>query len=428
MTTATGHQLDTPGDTPVFWQDLRVRWPALPRRARLDILRAAADRVLSLWQGSMDIATLPLDLILSRPKSDSAALSEQLLARLPKPLSVARLLDKLADWHADTRLALSPAEGRFFLRRLLREEAVDTGCLRNTAAEIDDLANTRAQLRAFSLYRSALGGRRTAFSRLNQSMQGFWATDSLISSAELLDAIRRAETDPATQIVKDGARIQVLRANLFGRDALIKRYDLIPLGDKLKYLLRPSRARRAWAAAQALVRLQLPTPEPLGCLELFSAGIPVRSYYICAFLAHAASARSWIEPNFADQPDSLRTGLRRHLLRTLLDLYHHAVYHADTKTTNMLLSNPADPSLRAFFWIDLECVRFGVVPGRHQLVRNLVQLNGSLGLKVSDHDRLRFLHDLARHFPWVTGRGVIRKICAWTRRRLDNERRRQCGS
>ena len=428
MTTATGHQLDTPGDTPVLWQDLRTRWPALHRRARLDILRATADRVLALWQGSVDIATLPIDLVLQRPGSGPAALSDPLLDRIPKPLSVARLIDKLADWHADARLALSPAEGRFFLRRLLRREAVDAGCLRNTAAEIDDLANTRAQLRAFSLYRSALGGQRTALSRMGQSMRGFWDTDRHIGSAELHEAIQRAETDPATQIVKDGARIQVLRANLFGRDALIKRYDLVPLGDKLKYVFRPSRARRAWAAAHTLVRLQLPTPEPLGCLELFRSGIPVRSYYICAFLADAAAARSWIEPHFADQPDSLRTGLRRHLLQTLLDLYHHAVYHADTKTTNMLLSNPTDPARRAFFWIDLECVRFGIVPGRHQLVRNLVQLNGSLGLKVSDHDRLRFLHDLARHHPWVTGRNVIRKICAWTRRRLDNERRRQCGS
>lgn len=428
MTTATGHQLDTPGATPVFWQDLSSRWSTFPRRTRLNHLKSAAGRVRSLWQGSMDITALPLDLLLYQPESGSAAFPEHLLTRLPKPLSVARLLEKLADWHADARLTLAPSEGRFFLRHLLADESIDPGCLRNAAAEIDDMADTQAQIRAFKLYRSALGGQRTAFSRWRQSMRGFWATDPRIKAADLHEAIQRAEADPATQIVKDGARIQVLRANLFGHDALIKRYDLVPLGDRLKYIFRPSRARRAWAAAQALVRLRLPTPEPLGCLEIFRSGIPVRSYYICAFLTDAAAARTWIEPNFVDQPEALRTDFRKHLLRTLLALYRHGVYHADTKTTNMLLSNPMDPARRAFFWIDLECVRFGIVPGRHQLVRNLVQVNGSLGLKVSDHDRLRFLHDLARHYPWVTHKDVIRKICDWTRRRLDNERRRQCGS
>jgi len=420
----TRQQPGTPMPDALSFHDLRARWPSLPRRARLDTLRAAADQAATLWKKGFDISHLSLDLL--SPHFPTAP--ETLLHRHPHPISVARLLDTLAEWHAEARLTLTPGEERFFLRRLLRDEWLDAGCLRDAAAGINDRADTRARLRAASLYRSALGGQRSAFSRWHQPLRGSWSADPHISAAELHAAIERAEADPAVQVVKDGARIRVLRANLFGRDALIKRYDLVPLGDKLKYVFRPSRARRAWAAARTLVRLELPTPEPLGCLEVFRAGIPVRSYYICAFLADAAAARTWIEPHFADQPPALRSEFRRHLMRTLLDLYHHAVYHADTKTTNMLLSSPAGPARRAFFWIDLECVRFGVVPGRHQLVRNLVQLNGSLGLKVADHDRLRFLHDLARWHPWVTGRGVIEKICAWTRRRLDNERRRQCGS
>ena len=119
MTTATGHQLDTPGATPVFWQDLSSRWSTFPRRTRLNHLKSAAGRVRSLWQGSMDITALPLDLLLYQPESGSAAFPEHLLTRLPKPLSVARLLEKLADWHADARLTLAPGEGRFFLRHLL---------------------------------------------------------------------------------------------------------------------------------------------------------------------------------------------------------------------------------------------------------------------------------------------------------------------
>jgi len=424
MTMETSQQPGAPAPTTPSFHDLRAHWPSLPRRARLDALRAAADQAAALWKNAYDLSNISLELLVPH----FPARPEALLHRRASPISVSCLLDTLAGWHTEARLTLTPGEERFFLRRLLRKESLDAGCLRDAAAGIRDRADARARFRAESLYGSALGGQRTALSRWNQPLRGSWNPDPGITAPDLHAAIERAEADPAVHVVKDGARIRVLRANLFGRDALIKRYDLLPLGDKLKYVFRPSRARRAWAAAQTLVRLGLPTPEPLGCLEVFRAGIPVRSYYICAFLADAAAARTWIEPHFADQPPALRLGFRRQLLRTLLELYHHAVYHADTKTTNMLLSNPADPERRAFFWIDLECVRFGVVPGRHQLVRNLVQLNGSLGLKVADQDRLRFLHDLARWYPWVTGRDVIAKICAWTRRRLDNERRRQCGS
>ncbi|MBN1268849.1 MAG: hypothetical protein JXB04_04620, partial [Kiritimatiellae bacterium] len=192
------------------------------------------------------------------------------------------------------------------------------------------------------------------------------------------------------------------------------------------YLFRPSRARRFWAAARTLARLEVPTPEPLGFLEIRRRFCPVRSYVITAFIKEAA-ARTWIEPLFHTQPQAVRDAVRRDLLAFLLDLYRHGVYHGDTKTSNMLLVAPTDGARRSFLWIDLECARFGVAPSRHQVIRNLVQLNGSLGTHVPEADRCAFLKDLARTCPWVTRRGTVRKIRRWTAWRLDKERLLRCG-
>jgi hypothetical protein len=248
--------------------------------------------------------------------------------------------------------------------------------------------------------------------------EGTWTSNSAISIAELTDAIDRAEKAPGTKVIKTEDRIRVLHAHLLERDALIKRYDLIDIGDRLKYLFRVSRARRAWAAAKTLTDLGIPTPEPLGFLEIRSGLFVARSYFITAFMSDARSARKWIKPWLSAKPPEFRERFRKEILNLLLDLYRNGIYHGDTKSANILLRSPDEPDRRAFFWIDLECVKFGVRPRRRQIIRNLVQMNGSLGSKVSEEDRMAFLHDMSQFYPWLARPRVAEKIRAWTRRRL----------
>jgi hypothetical protein len=111
-----------------------------------------------------------------------------------------------------------------------------------------------------------------------------------------------------------------------------------------------------------------------------------------------------------------------------LQLYRNRIYHGDTKSANILLRSPDKPDRRAFFWIDLECVKFGVLPTRRQIIRNLVQLNGSLGSKVLEEDRMAFLHDMSQFYPWLAQPGVAKKIRRWTRRRLLKQKRGWYGA
>jgi hypothetical protein len=253
---------------------------------------------------------------------------------------------------------------------------------------------------------------------------GTWKSDPSISLSGLRAAIQEAEKARGTKIIKSEKRIRVFRAHLLGRDAIIKRYDLIDVGDRLKYLFRASRAHRAWAAARTLTELGIPTPEPLGFLEIRTGPFVTRSYFITAFISDAQSARTWIKPWLSTRPHEFRERFRKEVVNLLLDLYRNGIYHGDTKSANMLLRSPDEPDRRAFFWIDLECVQFGVQPTRRQIIRNLVQLNGSLGSKVSEEDRMAFLLDMAQFYPWLARPKVVEKIRTWTLRRLLKQK---CG-
>ncbi len=270
---------------------------------------------------------------------------------------------------------------------------------------------------------------RKAPRRAGAALAGYWDAAPDDPPDRLLRAIQEAEQAPGTKIVKKNRGISVMRTSLLGFDVIIKRYDLHGFCTKLRYFFpHPSRARRSWATGHTFLKIGIPTPAPLGFLEIYRMGVPVRSYTITAFVADAGPAKKWLKRYFDKQSPEVREAVRRDLLDHLLELYRKGVYHKDTKTANLLLRAPADSSRRAFYWIDLECVRFGLRITRHRIIRNLVQLNGSLGSRVPDEDRMEFLRDLSVDYPWVLRPSVIRRIRTWTQRRVQKELRLWCGS
>jgi hypothetical protein len=144
-------------------------------------------------------------------------------------------------------------------------------------------------------------------------------------------------------------------------------------------------------------------------------------------MADAVSTYKWIKTNYHRRPAEWREQFRRDLVASLLSLYDRGIYHADTKTPNLMMTHPDDPARRTFYWIDLECVNAGVIPSRHEIVRNLVQLNGSFRHWVPDEDRLAFLHDIARRYPWLDRPRIVNKIRRWTVKRWQNEINRRIG-
>ena len=242
---------------------------------------------------------------------------------------------------------------------------------------------------------------------------------------DLVHAIETLEASPR-RVLKSSGINHVLKGEMLGESVILKRYDLPRPRHRIKYLMRPSRGRRAWAAALTLRACRIPTPP---CLGFFECGgrLPGTSYAIFRAEDDILSARTWIKAWLHQRTDAFRTGFRDDLVDALLALYRRGIYHGDTKTSNMLVRAPDDPDRREFLWIDLECVRFGVSPSRRQILRNLVQLNGSVGSKLSEGDRLEFLDEMAEIYPWLAGSHIAERIRAWTLKRLAREQSGQCG-
>lgn len=242
----------------------------------------------------------------------------------------------------------------------------------------------------------------------------------------LLAEVLEAEKNPP-KLLKQSHINTVIRAEIQGRDTVIKRYCDPRLKQRIKYRFRHSRSRRAWAAASSLQDAGIHTPPPLGFVECAGPLLPGCCYALSEYVTDAVPARRWIKAWLHQRPDDFRTRFREDLLACFLDLYRRGIYHADTKAGNLLLTDPEDPERRRFWWIDLDCVSFGVTPSRRQVLRNLVQLNGSIGSKLPDADRLAFLNELGEMFPYLREPGVADRLRAWTLERLGRELRGICG-
>ena len=194
-----------------------------------------------------------------------------------------------------------------------------------------------------------------------------------------------------------------------------------------RQIKRKSRAQRAWAAARTLQAVGLPTPKPLGLLRADGA-----SCYVAEWRAGGQTARQLIKPHRGRPkmhlaPTALRRDIADELLRLLFDLEDHGLYHGDTKAGNLLLEEDAE-GRRHYFWVDLESLRPCSRTSEHRHMKNLIQLNGSIGTKISREDRMAFLAAFAERHAWALKPKVAADIENMTRRRLRREVSGQCGS
>lgn len=398
---------------------------ALEPRLRRTYLASAARTLYTLWQEAGDLSRLPPEVWAWTSPTGTGVMQLLLppasLRTLPQPHRHAEVVRILADWQAAARGIVQPAEQFHFLRTFLRPESIDPPTFRRTALRIGRRADTEVAEENRRLY---LGFLRQPAPPGLSPVTGIWKPEPQRSAREIGQALEALEASPDTQIVKSSAFIRVLRGQLWGHDVMVKRYDLPKGLDRLKYYFRPSRARRAWAAGETLHLLGHPTPQSLGYWEAYEGRLPVRSYWITAFLGRSTSLYRWSKACYRQLPDASRAALRRDVMNALLALYDAGIYHADTKSPNLLVTQPTDDAQRKLYWTDLESMAVGTRISRHHIVRNLVQLNGSLRHWVPDAERWSFLDEFARAFPWVRKPRVVRRIQGWTRRRLLKELRR----
>lgn len=417
-------------DTQIFWPDMLLRWHELPRAVQFRTAYRIGRTLHTLWQSGVILQDLPLELTVFIPGRGCWhwQVPMPICPRGGRILSIEALRRCLRDWHGHLGHPLSNPAGELLLRGLLRPEGLDRDSIRLIARECAVERCAHVKDRPGRLYRQAL---RMRLGEKEGIYQGYWACDARLSPALLATAVAQVERDERAPLLKSTPKTKLRRAPLLGREVMIKQFDLPTWRHRLQAVFRYSRGRRAWAAGKAMADLDIPTPTPLGYLEIRGRWFPIRSYVFTEFQADAFDLRAWLKLHRTAISPAHRTWAEAQIEDRLLRLYAARIYHSDTKLSNLLALPAAQPDEQPWselMWIDLESIRFNRRPTRYRVIRNLVQLNGSIRDRwMARRDRIQFLMRMARHFPWLNSSRTIQHITRWTQRRWRRERDKLCG-
>lgn len=148
-----------------------------------------------------------------------------------------------------------------------------------------------------------------------------------------------------------------VRVTIALNDFVLKRYNYRGLIYGIRHILRSSRARRNWVAANTMRRRGIVTPKPVLCLEERRFLLLKRSYILFEYLIGKVTlAVKWRSLDF-----SARVHFMRSLGNDLGKMHASGCIHGDTNWDNILVDTESEEP--RFCWVDLDCAR--VMPRLH---------------------------------------------------------------
>jgi serine/threonine protein kinase len=170
----------------------------------------------------------------------------------------------------------------------------------------------------------------------------------------------------------------------------VKRYNAFSARAKFMSMFKHSGAVRSIQGAAILQRTGISTATPVAAVESRQCGMVMKSFYVSEEIMGGITAdRYW----HSIVNDSKRVGWRRRFLERLASifetLHRRGVYHNDLKDANILVV--PDEEKMSFYLLDLEGVRLYPNLNHRRRIKNLVQLNRTLGRFIRRADKLYFL-------------------------------------
>ena len=204
---------------------------------------------------------------------------------------------------------------------------------------------------------------------------------------------------PGCQIVKDQRKIKIARIEVEIGGALktvyLKRYNAFSWRYRLVSLFKSSGALRSWKGAGILADSAIRTARPLAAVDSRSWGMLNGSFFLSEEVKAGKTADAYWRDNLLTLSGKEGIVKRRNFLQGLGELFHclHSknVYHNDLKDANILVSADAGAGAEQFFLLDLEGIRRYRKLNRRRRIKNLVQLNRTLGKYLRAADKARFL-------------------------------------
>jgi len=151
-------------------------------------------------------------------------------------------------------------------------------------------------------------------------------------------------------------------------DAVVKEFRASGF-KKIKTLLLPGKAVKAWHGAAACLVRKVPTPLPLAYLERRECGIVAESYFVASRVDGALEIRNLLRTL---PPEDL-SRLLAALARFLVFAHNQGILHLDLSDGN-ILGRSSSPGAYDFFLIDTNRIRVRREVPLLGRVRNLVRL------------------------------------------------------
>lgn len=287
----------------------------------------------------------------------------------------------------------------------------------------------------------------------NKYFKAYRARGSWAVASRALDpaTVRALLTDPDaplnrpdTIILKDSRTTTVAELTLPVQGTptrvIYKRFNRKKWLDPLLSLLRPSRAWRAWQAAQHLASRGIPTPRNLAVIgrawltasRWLSQIFPLETYLITAKSNPAVTLSDYVLhvlPTLdIDAQRRQRWRLSRALARLIRALHERSLSHRDMKAANILIEGDPDAAELHLSLIDLVGVQLTHPIPRDRRLQNLARLQVSLASVPgrTRTDALRFLRTyLAASFsPLTDWKDVWRAVATRCRHKVELNLRR----
>jgi serine/threonine protein kinase len=203
---------------------------------------------------------------------------------------------------------------------------------------------------------------------------------------------------------------------------------------RLASLFCPSAARRSLRGTAIFLRDGFATARPIAAVEYRRWGVLIKSFYVTEEIKGAKPVADYWRENLLRLRGSEGRVRRRAVLKKLAfsfkSLHEKKIYHNDLKAANILARQERSAAEVTLSFIDLQGVKRCFYVSKRRRVKNLAQINRSLGCYLSRTEKLTFLRAYVGHagcdrYKW---RPLVRSVIKETNRQMLREKSRHPGT
>ena len=214
------------------------------------------------------------------------------------------------------------------------------------------------------------------------------------------------------------------------KSVYVKQHNALSFGHRLASVLYPSAAVRSLSGAAALLQRGYATAPPVAAVEYRHWNILIKSLYVSEEIAGAKT----IDAFWCDELTAVkgvagyvkRRVVLRRLARLFKSLHENGIYHNDLKASNILVLDRGAATEVTFSLIDLQGLKRCFFVSRRRRIKNLAQLNRTLGVYLTRAEKLSFLKACVdyRFLNRSSKRDLVQRVLDQTNRQIVREKSR----